>query len=377
MKKLVIIGGGHAHVEVLRQLGANPLPGVEITLISPDRHTPYSGMLPGLVAGHYTFDECHIDLAPLAQFAGARFLQISVAAIDPARRVITLEDAAQFTYDIASIDVGSTPPAQQIAGAREHAMAVKPVKHLLTAWDTLIARVRAGEVRSLAMVGGGAAGVEMLLAMQHRLTQLRLPALRYVLVTDTPQLLVQHARGVRATLTRSLARKRVEVHAATRITRIDPQTLVSENGQRIAADAIFLATGAAAPPWLMASGLALNPRQFLNINRHLQSTSHPEVFAAGDCATIEGQVYPKSGVYAVRQGPPLAQNLRRVLRGESLIDYTPQPRTLALISTGEQHAIASWGPLSCHGNWVWRWKDSIDRKFMAKYRPPWQPPALA
>lgn len=371
MKNLAIIGGGHAHVEVLRQLGLNPMPDAAVMLISPDRHTPYSGMLPGLIAGHYTFDECHIDLAPLAQFAGARFLQTSVAAIDPARRRLKLEDGTQLNYDIASIDVGSTPPAQHIAGARENAIAVKPVRHLLAAWEALIDRVRTGEVRSLAVVGGGAAGVEMLLAMQHRLTQLRLPAMRYVLVTDALQLLVQHARGVRATLTRSLARKRVEVHCATRITRVEPQNLVVENGQRIAADAIFLATGAAAPPWLMASGLALNERNFLNINAHLQSTSHPEVFAAGDCATIEGRVYPKSGVYAVRQGPPLAQNLRRVLHGDALIDYMPQPRTLALISTGEPHAIASWGPLSFQGNWVWRWKDSIDRKFMAKYRAPW------
>lgn len=372
MKKLAIIGGGHAHVEVLRQFGVNPLPGVELTLVSPDRHTPYSGMLPGLVAGHYTFNECHIDLAPLAQFAGARFLQTSVTAIDPVRRELTLEDGSRVTYDVASIDIGSTPPVQQIVGAREHTIAVKPVKHLLVEWETLIARVRAGEVRSLAMVGGGAAGVEMLLAMQHRLTQLHLPALRYVLVTDTPQLLAQHARGVRATLTSSLARKQVVVHCATRVARVEAKTLIAENDERIAADAIFLATGAAAPAWLVASGLALNKNKFLNINKYLQSTSHPEVFAAGDCATIEGKVYPKSGVYAVRQGPPLAQNLRRVLSGDVLVDYTPQPRTLALISTGEQHAIASWGAVSFHGNWVWRWKDSIDRKFMAKYRVPWQ-----
>lgn len=372
MKKLVIIGGGHAHVEVLRQFGVSPPPGVELTLVSPDRHTPYSGMLPGLVAGHYTFEQCHIDLAPLAKFCGARFLQTSVTAVDATRRMLTLEDGAQVAYDIASIDVGSTPPAQQIAGAAEHTIAVKPVKHLLTEWDALIARVRAGEVRSLAMVGGGAAGVEMLLAMQHRLTQLRLPALRYVLVTDTPQLLAQHARGVRATLTRSLAHKQVEVHYATRVARIEPKTLIAENDKRIAADAIFLATGAAAPAWLIASEPSANKNKFLNINKYLQSTSHTEIFAAGDCATIEGEVYPKSGVYAVRQGPPLAQNLRRVLRGEALVEYSPQPRTLALISTGEQHAIASWGPLSFHGRWVWRWKDSIDRKFMAKYRAPWR-----
>ena len=241
----------------------------------------------------------------------------------------------------------------------------------LAAWETLIENVRHGSVCSLAMVGGGAAGVEMLLAMQYRLSQLRLPqTLRYVLVTDTLQLLPQHARGVRAALTRSLARKQIEVHCATRITRVEARTLIADNGARIAADAIFLATGAACPPWLQASGLALNNNKFININKYLKSSSHAQVFAVGDCATIQGATYPKSGVYAVRQGPPLAENLRRYLRGEALLEYTPQARALALISTGEAHAIASWGPLSCHGNWVWRWKDQIDRAFMAKYRVP-------
>jgi len=373
MKKLVLLGGGHAHVEVLRRFGLRPMSGIELTLVSPNRHTPYSGMLPGLVAGHYSFDECHIDLEPLAQFAGARFLQTSASALDPAQRSVTLADGSTIDYDVVSIDVGSTPPAHGIAGAAEHTIPVRPVKDFLAAWETLIVRVREGAVHSLAMVGGGAAGVEVLLAMQHHLAQLGVPrSLRCVLITDTSQLLANHTRGVRATLTRSLARKNVEVHCATRIVRVEANTLIAESGARIATDAIFLATGATAPPWLAASGLALNDEKFININKYLQSICHAEVFAAGDCATIEGKFYPKSGVYAVRQGPPLAENLRRALRGEALVAYDPQPRSLALISTGEQRAVASYGPISFHGNWVWRWKNQIDHGFMAKYRPPWQ-----
>jgi selenide,water dikinase len=330
-------------------------------------------MLPGLVAGHYDFNNAHIDLEPLARFADARFLQASASAIAPARRNVTLDDGSVLDYDAISIDVGSTPPTHGIDGAAEHAIPVRPVKDFLAAWESLIARVRDGKVRTLAMVGGGAAGVEVLLAMHHRIMQQRSPhSPRYVLITDTPQLLANHARGVRATLTHHLVRKNVDVHCATRITRVEAKMLIADNGTRIAADAIFLATGATAPPWLAASGLAANKKQFININKYLQSTSHPEVFAAGDCATIAEKVYPKSGVYAVRQGPPLAENLRRFLLGESLIEYTPQTRALALISTGEPHAIASWGALSFHGNWVWRWKDRIDRAFMAKYRAPWQ-----
>lgn len=368
MKRLVLLGGGHAQVEVLRQFALRPLAGVELSLVSPDRHTPYSGMLPGLVAGHYRFEDCHIDLQPLASQASVHFLQTSASALDPARRRITLANGSAIDYDVVSIDVGSTPPVHGITGAVQHAMPVKPVRDFLAAWESLICRARAGDVRTLAMVGGGAAGVEMLLAMQHRLTQLHLPQeFRYVLVTDAPQLLENHARGVRATLTSNLARKNVEVHCATRIARVEATALIAENGRSIAADAIFLATGAGTPRWLADSGLAINENKFININKYLQSTSHSNLFAAGDCATVENKVYPKSGVYAVRQGPPLAENLRRHLRGETLIGYEPQPRTLALISTGEQHAIASWGALSFHGNWVWQWKDQIDRKFIAKY----------
>jgi len=369
MKKLVLLGGGHAHIEVLRQFGLRPLDGVELVLVSPDRHTPYSGMLPGLIAGHYEFHECHIDLEPLARFAGARFVQVNATAMDPRQHRITLADGAVLDYDIVSIDVGSTPPAHGIDGAAEHAIPVRPVKSFLAAWEVLIANIQSGAVRSLTVVGGGAAGVEVLLAMQHRLSRLQLShELRHALITDMPQLLANHAHGARATFVRNLARKNVEVHCATRIVRINAKTLIAESGTRIEADVIILATGAAAPQWLASSGIALNDKKFININKYLQSTSHSDIFAVGDCATIAGAIYPKSGVYAVRQGPPLAENLRRALRSESLIEYTPQPRALALISTGEQHAIASYGPLSFHGNWVWRWKDSIDRAFMAKYQ---------
>lgn len=373
MKKLLFIGGGHAHAEVLRQFGLRPMPGVEITLVSPDRHTPYSGMLPGLVAGHYTFEECHIDLELLGAFAGARFLRTTARAIDPVNRTVTLADGSSLAYDIVSIDVGSTPPARGIDGALEHTFPVKPVRDYLAAWDSLVADAQAGEVSSFAVVGGGAAGVEMLLAMQHRLAQLHLKRpLRFVLVTESTQPVAQHAHGVRSVLTRNLARKQIEVHCATRIVAVARRTLIAENGTHIEADAIFLATGATAPEWLASSGLALNDQKFININNNLQSTSHAEVFAAGDCATMEGRRYPKSGVYAVRQGPPLTENLRRALRGDALAEYDPQPRSLALISTGEQHAIASYGAIAFHGNWVWRWKDRIDRDFMAKYRSPWR-----
>lgn len=381
MKKLLVIGGGHAHVEVLRQFGLNPPPQVELTLVSPERHTPYSGMLPGLVAGHYRFEQCHIDLQPLADFARARFVMAHVVKLDAAARTATLSGGATLHYDLASLDVGSIPVKQGVAGVDERAIAVKPVREFLAAWQTLQSRVRAGGVRSIAVVGGGAAGVEMLLAMQFCLTQLNLRAApQFCLVTDTAKLLPQHPALVRAVLTHNLERKGVTMHRGLRVTRVAADALHAVDAQqrerRIAADAVLWVTGAAPPAWLEHSGLALNDRKFLDINKNLRSTNHAEVWAAGDCATIAGESYPKSGVYAVRQGPLLAHNLRAALSDApltaQLIEYVPQPRALALISTGEQHAVASWGPLAFHGNWVWRWKDQIDRVFMRKYSSPWR-----
>lgn len=369
MKKLVILGGGHAHIEVLRRFGLDPMPGVELTLVSPDRHTAYSGMVPGLIARHYAFEECHIDLEHLAHHARATFLQTGATAVDPVRRVVQLAVGMQVPYDLLSIDVGSASAMPDLPGLAQHTVAIRPVSAFLAYWNKLIGRVRRGEVQSLAIIGGGAGGVELLLAMHHALSRLRLThPLRYALITDTPNLLASHAHGVRSAMEKNLARKNIEIHCNTRITGSDSGMLVTENGTRIAADVAIWATGAAPHAWLSNSGLALDDKKFININKHLQSSGHPDVFAAGDCATIAGKTYPKSGVYAVRQGPPLASNLRRALRGESLIAYTPQTRALALISTGEPHAIASWGPISVQGDWVWRWKDKIDRAFVEKYR---------
>jgi selenide,water dikinase len=373
MKKLLLLGGGHAQVEVLRQFALQRPDRAEITLVSPDRHTPYSGMLPGLVAGHYAFGQCHIDLQPLADRAGARLLLTHARALDAVRRVVTLADGSDLGYDIASIDVGSVPLAQTVAGVADYAIPVKPVRGFLAAWEALQVRVRAGAVRCIAVVGGGAAGVEMLLAMQYRLAQLNprvVPA--FALITDTPQLLPQHPRGVRTRLERSLERKGVAVYRALRVTRVTADTVSGSDAggreQRVAADAVLWVTGAAPPAWLADSGLDLNDKKFLNINKYLQNVTQGNVFAAGDCATIAGAAYPKSGVYAVRQGPVLAHNLRQALGdGAALQAYTPQKNALALISTGERHAIASWGAIAFHGNWVWRWKDRIDRAFMAKY----------
>jgi selenide,water dikinase len=369
VKRIVLVGGGHSHVEVLRRFGLAPLPGVEVVLVSPNRRTPYSGMLPGLVAGHYAFDEAHIDLERVARFARARFLPTIATGLDPARRRVALGDGSALEFDLVSLDIGSTPATAGIPGATAHATGVKPVDTFLRAWETAIERARAGALKRAVVVGGGAAGIEMVLAMQHRLAEAtgRPDAVEWQLVTDVDVLLPFHNPRARRIFRRILAEREVEVHLSSRVARVEPGMVWATNGYRAAGDVIFWATGASAPPQLARSGLAVDEQGFVAIDETLRSTSHSHVFAAGDCATMLGHPRPKSGVYAVRQGSPLAANLRAAIEGRPLERYVPQKQALALISTGDRYAVASRGAWALEGGWVWRWKDWIDRRFMRRY----------
>jgi selenide,water dikinase len=219
------------------------------------------------------------------------------------------------------------------------------------------------------VVGGGAAGIELVLAMQHRVAGVtgRPDAVEWQLVTDVDVLLPAHNETVRRIVRRILARREVEVHLSSRVVRVERGTVFAANGYRVAGDAIVWATGAAASPRFAASGLALDDRGFVAVDETLRSTSHPHVFATGDCATMVGHPRPKSGVYAVRQGPPLAANLRAAIEGRPLGRYVPQAQALALISTGDRYAVASRGDWALAGRWVWHWKDWIDRRFMRRY----------
>lgn len=370
MKRLVLAGGGHAHVEVLRRLRLAPIEDVEVVLVSPHADTPYSGMLPGLVAGLYRRTEAYIALAPLARLPRARFVIGRVALFAPAASAVVLEDGERLEYDVLSLDIGSTPATAGVPGAREHTIGVKPVDAFLARFAALVGEVRAGAVRRIAVVGGGAAGIEVLLAMRQRLAAEGAPAVEWRLVTDAAELLPSHAAGVRKVFARVLAERGVAVHLDHRAERVLPGRVLCAAGREIAADAIVWAIGAGPPALLRDSGLALDGAGFVAVGETLQSSSHANVFAAGDVASIIGHPRPRSGVYAVRQGPPLAHNLRAALQGEALVRHVPQRHALAIISTGNRYAVATRGNWVLEGRWVWRWKDWVDRRFMARYAPP-------
>jgi len=356
-RDLVLLGGGHAHVEVLRQFGMKPSPGVRLTLVAREVEAPYSGMLPGHLAGDYERAECHVDLRPLCRFAGARLIHGEAVGLDLELRAVRIDGRPPILFDLLSIDVGGRPTGMQIRGV-ESAVPVKPVDDFLAGLDEALAP----SVSSVAIVGGGAGGVEVAIALRRRS-----PACRIVLLTAEDHILSSHAPAVRRRMRRALAAGGVELRLGCRVTAIEPGEIQCEGGAAVAADRSILVTPVAAPSWLAASGLAVDEHGFVAVDACLRSTSHPAVFAAGDVAAFSPRPLPKAGVYAVRQGPILAENLRRSSEGRGLVPYRPQRRALALLRSGEGRAVASWGPLAAEGAWIWLWKDRIDRRWVRRY----------
>ncbi|MCO5124058.1 MAG: selenide, water dikinase SelD, partial [Rhizobacter sp.] len=374
LRDIVLVGGGHSHVGVLRRFAMHPQPGVRLNLICSDSHTPYSGMLPGYIAGHYGYDEVHIDLDRLCVFAGARMFRAEAIGIDRAAQRVVCRGRPPIAYDLLSINIGSTPQMQQVAGAEKYAVPVKPIRQFNQRWLALLERVRRHPGRTtIAVVGAGAGGVELTLAMQYRLrNELRAlgrdpDELAFHLFTVGADILPTHNPGVRQRFTRVLTDRGVTLHRDAEVTQVSSGRLTSADGRTWPADEVVWVTQAGGAPWLRETGLALDADGFIEVNDQLQSVTDPRVFAAGDIAAIVGRPLEKAGVFAVRMGRPLADNLRRSVLGQPLHAYRPQRRWLALISTGDTHAVASRGAIGFEGDWVWRWKDWIDRRFMRRF----------
>ena len=366
MKHLVLLGGGHAHLHVLKALGTQSMASAHVTLVSPFPRQTYSGMVPGLVAGHYKLDEISVALTALAAAAKVEFLETSATAVDAHAKTVQLLSGDTLAYDVLSLDTGSVMNRDAIAGARQHALFVRPIEHFNRLWTALfeLTQQRAFDV---VVVGGGAAGVELVMAMQHRLCTVEKTGARLSLVTGGAAPLATQAINVQMRVKEALKRRQITVFEDTCL-EVREGALLLGSGARLACDAPVMALGSSAPTWLADSGLALDEAGFISTGQTLQSTSHPDVFAAGDVASRTDVSRPRSGVYAVRAGPPLEVNLRLHIGGGTLLPYQPQRRSLNLLSCGDRTAIASWGEWSIQGGWVWRWKDKIDREFVGRYR---------
>jgi selenide,water dikinase len=374
LRDIVLIGGGHSHAVALRMWAMRPVPGARLTLICTDTETPYSGMLPGFIAGHYDCEDIHIDVRRLAEFAGARYYRDEVVGIDRAERRVICRQRPPVAYDLLSINIGSTPRLGHVAGAHAHAVPVKPIRQFGERWRALLERVRQHAGRTtVAVVGAGAGGVELALAMHYRLgRELRARGrdpdeLAVHLFSAGTEILPTHNRAVRRAFEGVLAERGIAVHRDAEVVEVAPGRLRTRRGETLAADEVVWVTQAGGAAWLAATGLALDEAGFIRVTDSLRTETDPRIFAAGDCASMIGRPLEKAGVFAVRMGPVLAENLRRSLLDQPLKAYRPQRRWLALISTGDRHAIASRGALFARGDWVWRWKDRIDRRFMERF----------
>lgn len=374
VKDLVLIGGGHSHVAVIKMLGMKPIPGVRLTLIARDVQTPYSGMLPGYVAGHYDYDQAHVDLRPLTQFASARLFHDTAIGIDTKNKQIICENRPPVSYDLLSVNIGSRPNIATVPGAAEFTTPVKPINRFVDRWHQLMQRVlkQQGPHR-IAVVGAGAAGVEILLAIQFRLRQLLNQhqrsgeQLEFHLISKSKQIMPSFPAAVAQKFENILAERQVQVHRGAEAILADEGGLNLSDGSRVALDEVLWVTGASAPNWIKESGLDVDDGGFMQANDQLQSTSHSDIFGAGDIVNVVNHPRPKAGVFAVRQGKPLADNLRRALLNRPLKSFKPQKSLLALVSSGDKYAVANKSFINFGGEFVWAWKDWIDRRWMAQY----------
>ena len=379
-KKLVLIGGGHSHAIALRLWGLNPLPDVNLVLISDVEQTPYSGMLPAHIAGFYSYAETHIDLRRLAKFAGAELIIDRAIGLDLDNNKIICQSGRQVEFDLLSLDIGSTPQTITVPGAKEYAVAAKPVPEFLDAWYKLKQQAQSHPAQSLSIVivGGGAGGVELALNMQACLQEiLDKPRenLQIHLIHRGDRLLSGHNDWVSNKLEKILLQRGIKLYLEQEVERVSSDLVECKSGLRIDCDKpngmaslrVFWVTQATAPPWIKQSSLTTDEAGFVLVTDTLQSVSHPQVFAAGDIATMSDYQRPKAGVFAVRQGKPLFHNWQQILTDKPLEKYTPQSKYLALIGTGDKKAIASWDKFGWQSGLLWTLKDYIDRKFMNQF----------
>ena len=342
MTRLVLLGGGHAHAVVLLKFRNFNSKNLEVTLVNAGPVHTYSGMVPGVIAGHYSAKEAQIDLAHLARRAAVELVQGRVVRLDPDAKQVELAGGATLGYDVVSLNLGSMPD-----GLVESAIAVKPFDEFFTHWRRLLET--GPKAPRIAIVGAGAGGVEIAMAMKFALDRRGMGG-SVELFSDR----LAFPPGVAVRIRNALHVRSIPLHLNTAIAS--------------GFDATFWITGASALPLLRDAGLKTDARGFVLVDACLRSVSHPDVFAAGDTASLERAMLPKSGVYAVRQAPVLAENLKRVLRGMALLDYVPQKAGLSLISCGGKYAIASRGNWSAEGRWAWWWKNWLDRRWIALFR---------
>ncbi len=355
---LVLAGGGHAHVEVLRKLAMRPVRGLRVTLISRTRTAIYSGMMPGHIAGRYSLSDISVNLDRLCALGGHRLLVAEIEGLDPIGGTFRLRGRPPVGFDSASVNVGVTPDLDTIPGAAAFATPVKPLEGFVRSFDG-----PGDPTARLCIIGGGAGGVELAMALSARFPKLSIDLLHRG-TRLLPRFPTAAARWAQA----ELRARGVRLHLQQPALEVTATGVVTRSGF-IEASSVLAVTPARAPDWLARSGLATDSSGFVTVDANLRSTSHPAVFAAGDCADYAAFPREKAGVFSVRAGPGLAENLRRVVERRPLRRIRMQQRGLQLIGDGTGRALAIWGRLSLGfpARGLYRLKDRIDRRWLETY----------
>ncbi|WOG26721.1 FAD-dependent oxidoreductase [Endozoicomonas sp. 8E] len=362
---VVLAGGGHAHALFLKRLQKKQTPPAHFILVSASRYTPYSGMLPGVISGQYTAEQSHIDLELLAHESKCTFLKATVSGVDTKANELIFLNGDRLQYDILSINTGSTQA--RVIDAKD-SITIKPIRPFLS-WlvQPLPEHIKQNESFILAIMGAGAAGVEVAMALHQRFKHLH--SLEIHIVT-AQGILKGYPPKVQKMAKEEIERKPIKIHTHFRVTGVKDKTLISDQNDHLPYDSLILATSAAPARWPSESSLATSPDGFIQVNLMLQSVSHDNVFACGDVAEFTHSRQAKSGVYAVRQAPTLFQNICNMLEKKTLKPYRPQSQFLSLLSCADGRAIASKGCFSTRGRLIWLWKDWIDQRFMAQFPVP-------
>ncbi len=376
MQQLLLMGAGHAHAFVLEAFAKQPEPGIAITVVSDSPLAAYSGSVPAWLAGECTLRETQIDIAALCQRANARLILSPANTVNTRERNVALANGERVNFDVASVNIGSTLASPQQHGENlPMLLAMRPLGSLHQRWQALqndIRHLPSGGAQRVVGVGGGAAGCETLMSVLAQLRKQR-PDIDWQghLLSASNALLPDAGRLPRWLTRRALSQAGITVHSQQRGETLVEGGVTTQDGKGIDADIVLWATGAVGHPWLVSTELPLDQHGFIRVDNTLEVTGQPNIFAAGDCAAFTPAL-PNAGVYAVRMGPHLADNLRHAYHGEPLRPWQPPKRVLSLIGTGDGRAIASRGGFGVSGKWVWQWKKRIDARFIARFNPPFE-----
>lgn len=391
IKSLLLLGAGEAHLQVLAQLAQHRRSDLDVTLITPWSYKTSPLLAPGYVAGQHPLAVCQVNLEPLLHDAGVRWISARCSGLDANTSAVMLDYGAagatvsgqrtngavnrpaMLTYDLLSIDTGMALERRQldalVPGASEHALQHKPTEQFVNRWTQVLNQAKAHPNQRLevCVVGASTVGLELCFAIERGLSKAGV-AHRIHLVGQGAPLAADRPASVRRRVAGWLKKRQIVWHDA-RCTRVHADRLDLDTAPPIPTQLVVMTTGEHAPDWLAHSGLGMDDRGRVLVNAHLQSTSHPKVFATGGVAARAGHSgQPGLPVDGEQTGPDLALNLLASLSDQPLNTHTPSAPNLSFLNCAGEHAIANWGPLSAEGRWAWRWKHRHDLGLLARYR---------